>query len=150
MIVNIYKQSVGRKFAVRSSVIKKIVGYILEKYLPSYLPGKKYQVAIYLVSTAEMIRLNKRFFKRDYATDVISCPLELDSNLPRVLLGEIFVCVETAARQAAQYGHTYLEEMKLLIVHGLLHLLGYDDVGRKNKKIMRREEEKLLKAIREF
>jgi probable rRNA maturation factor len=92
--------------------------------------------------------LNKRFFNRTYATDVIAAPIETTSSLPVVMLGDVFICVETAMDQAREYRHSYTAEIALLVTHGILHLLGYDDIKLKDKKKMRNEEQKILQAIK--
>jgi probable rRNA maturation factor len=133
-----------KKEKVPQKLARKIAGYIIAHYLP---PDKEYELGLFFVDQAEMIRLNKRFFNRDYATDVIASPIETTSNLPIVMLGDVFVCMDTARRQAREYQHTYETEIALLVTHGILHLLGYDDLTLKKRKIMRREEQKILKAI---
>ena len=73
-----------------------------------------------------MRRLNNEWRKKDYATDVLSFAYgdELVDGLP--FLGEVFIAPEIAARQAAEYGTDTEREIRKLIVHGLLHLMGYD------------------------
>ncbi len=133
------------KAKVPKRLVRKLANYIITHYLPR---NKEYEVGLFFVPQAEMIRLNKRFFNRDYATDVIACPIETTSELPLVLLGDVFVCMDTARRQAREYRHTYKTEIALLVTHGILHLLGYDDLTLKKRTIMRREEQKILKVIK--
>ena len=93
-------------------------------------------VNIALVSDAEIQRLNRKFRRVDHATDVLSFP----SQEPGVL-GEIAIARGVARRQARAAGHSELIEWRVLALHGLLHLLGYDheqDNGR-----MQRVERKL-------
>lgn len=134
-----------KKLKVPTRLARKLAGYIITHYLP---PDKDYELGLFFVPQAEMIRLNKRFFNRDYATDVIASPVETTSNLPIVMLGDVFICMDTARRQAAEYQHAYETEIALLVTHGILHLLGYDDLQPKARKKMRHEENKILKAIR--
>ena len=125
-------------------LVKKIASYIIGHYLP---PGKNYELEVFFVDSAEMIRLNKKFFNRKYATDVIAAPIETASNLPLVVLGDVFICVDTALEQARDYRHSYAAELALLVTHGILHLLGYDDLKPKDRKKMRLEEQKILLAL---
>ncbi len=134
-----------KKVKVSQRLARKIARYIITHYLP---PDKEYELGIFFVSQAEMIRLNKMFFNSDYATDVIASPVETTSNLPIVMLGDVFVCMDTARRQAREYQHTYEAEIALLVTHGILHLLGYDDRQPQNKKRMQLEERKILKALK--
>jgi probable rRNA maturation factor len=98
-------------------------------------------VSVALVSDAQIRELNRRYRRKNYATDVLSFP----SVQPPVpfnpqsavrnpqLLGDIVVARGVARRQAREAGHAELTELKILVLHGLLHLLGYDherDAGR--------------------
>lgn len=75
-----------------------------------------------LTDDRELRRLNHQFLKKDYATDVLSFPGED----PREFLGEIAISVQRAAEQAAAFGHSTEDEIRILMLHGVLHLLGMD------------------------
>jgi len=111
------------------------------------------QVSIALVSDATVRGLNERYRRQDHATDVLSFPAELEAqplktrhnvsvNAAReAFLGEIVIARGVARRQARAARHSELTELRVLALHGLLHLLGYDheiDDGR-----MRRVEQRL-------
>ena len=94
---------------------------------------RRESVAIRLVSDAEMARLNLTYRKKKGTTDVLSFPAEErhgPSNLRRQLsdaqLGDIAISPVVAKRNARLYGRTLSEEIQILILHGVLHLLGYD------------------------
>ncbi len=70
----------------------------------------------------ELRRLNRRFLYNDYPTDVLSFPSESDPDF----LGEVAISYQRATHQAHEFGHSLLEELKLLMLHGLLHLKGMD------------------------
>jgi probable rRNA maturation factor len=76
-----------------------------------------------LAGDRELRRLNREFRKQDSPTDVLSFPAEQPSQ---GFLGEIAISFETARKQALQYGHSLHEEIEILMLHGLLHLLGMD------------------------
>ncbi|XP_021819471.1 uncharacterized protein LOC110761317 isoform X2 [Prunus avium] len=98
----------------------------------------------------EFIRkLNEEWRGEDHATDVLSMSQHVpDLRLPILMLGDIVISVETAARQAEQRGHTLLDEMRILMVHGLLHLLGFDHELSKDAEVeMEKEEDLLLKSL---
>ena len=82
-------------------------------------------VTIALVGDAAMRRLNRRFAGKDQVTDVLSFP----SDAVEGVLGDIAIATGVARRQARDGGHTYSEELRVLALHGLLHLLGYDHHG---------------------
>ena len=86
--------------------------------------------AVCLVSDVEMARMNQEFRGKRGATDVLSFPAQTASNgkrgrAPR-FLGDIAISPETARRNAKRYGRTLAEELRILILHGVLHLMGYD------------------------
>src|ERR1700761_1878808 len=84
--------------------------------------GLKGDVSV-LLTTDEGIRgLNRRFRKKNKATDVLSFPAEPGFGLA----GDLAISVDTAARQAAEHGHTLAVELRVLMLHGLLHLKGMD------------------------
>ena len=100
--------------------------------------------SVIFIGTAAMRRLNNEWRKKDYATDVLSFVYgdELIDGMP--FPGEIVVAPEIAARQAAEYGTLPEHEIRKLIVHGALHLMGYDhetdggEMIRLQKRVLRR------------
>lgn len=70
-------------------------------------------------------KLNREFRHHDTATDVLSFPAP-ESEVPGDTLGDLAISVERAAAQAAEFGHSTYDEVRILMLHGLLHLLGYD------------------------
>ncbi|XP_074286961.1 endoribonuclease YBEY, chloroplastic isoform X2 [Silene latifolia] len=103
-----------------------------------------------LLCNDEFIRtLNKDWRDEDHATDVLSMSQHIpELKLPILMLGDIVISVETAARQAEERGHTLLDEIRILLVHGLLHLLGFDhELSVEAEEEMEKEEETLLKNL---
>ncbi len=99
------------------------------------------QVTVLLTSDAAMRDLNRRFRGKNKPTDVLSFPAANLLQSREKIAGDIAVSVDTARRQSAKQGHALSIEIKVLILHGLLHLAGYDhevDVGQ-----MRRRERSL-------
>ncbi|KAK9742072.1 hypothetical protein RND81_03G146500 [Saponaria officinalis] len=100
-----------------------------------------------LLCNNEFIRkLNKDWRAEDHATDVLSMSQHIpELELPILMLGDIVISVETAARQAEERGHNLLDEIRILLVHGLLHLLGFDhEISEQAEEEMEKEEETLL------
>ena len=89
--------------------------------LYKYLTNK--DIELILTTDEEIRELNKIHRNKDKATDVLSFPLE---DMPGMPLGSIVISLDTAKRVANELGHSIEEEIKLLFIHGLLHLLGYD------------------------
>jgi probable rRNA maturation factor len=105
-------------------------------------------LSIAYVNDAEMQEINREYLGHDYPTDVISFLLNdaLDSGM-RSLTGELVVGLEYGRRMAARHGWRPDDELLLYVVHGLLHLCGYDDLTDEARPIMRMRESEW---IREF
>jgi len=86
--------------------------------------GLKGMVNVLLTSSAEMKSLNRRFRGKDKPTDVLSFPA--DPDVQKQLAGEIAISAEIATKNARSLGHSPAEEVKILVLHGVLHLRGYD------------------------
>ncbi len=97
-----------------------------------------------------MRTLNYAWRNKDRTTDVLSFPFR-GGRFPAIqpdLLGDIVISVPTAARQADEAGHSLSVELERLLVHGLVHLLGYDhERGRKDARCMERKERQLRKRM---
>jgi probable rRNA maturation factor len=97
-------------------------------------------VDVLLTGDAEMRRLNRRFRRKDRTTDVLSFPDGADGRG-----GDIAISAATAARNARRLGHTPAQEIKALILHGLLHLAGYDHASDHGQ--MARREARLRRQL---
>ncbi|KAK3040964.1 hypothetical protein RJ639_029074 [Escallonia herrerae] len=108
----------------------------------------RYENCFYAM-TSSFRKLNKDWRDEDHATDVLSMSQHIpELKLPILMLGDIVISVETAARQAEERGHTLLDEIRILMVHGLLHLLGFDhEISEEAESEMEKEEELLLKSL---
>jgi probable rRNA maturation factor len=101
-------------------------------------------ISIVLVESNEMRLLNCRYRQKDYATDVLSFSYGSETIEGSPFLGEIVIAPEVATKQAGRYRTSLEKEMRKLLVHGILHLLGHDherDMGQMNRiqaKLMRR------------
>jgi probable rRNA maturation factor len=102
------------------------------------------ELSIYFVTFEEICRLHADFFNDPSPTDCISLPLDDQDSLGYHVMGEIFIC--PAAAQAYDPDNLY-QEITLYLVHGLLHLLGYDDMQPGDRKKMRAAEKRLMKTL---
>jgi len=104
-----------------------------------------------LLTDDEGIReINKQWRGKDRPTDVIAFSQIEGEPFPTDFLGDIVISVETAARQAEEIGHSLGHEMDRLVVHGILHLLGYQHAkGGRQAARMRRKEEELTELVQE-
>ncbi|KAG7024608.1 Sugar phosphatase YidA [Cucurbita argyrosperma subsp. argyrosperma] len=107
------------------------------------------EMSVLLCNDEFICKLNKEWRDEDHATDVLSMSQHVpELKLPILMLGDIVISVETAARQAEERGHTLLDEIRILLVHGLLHLLGFDhEISEEAEVEMEKEEELLLKSL---
>jgi probable rRNA maturation factor len=97
----------------------------------SALGCRECELSILLVDDDEMSQLNRQYLSRDHPTNVLAFSMKEGENthLHPAVLGDVVVSTETARREALERGVTIEEEMALLLVHGVLHLLGYDHEG---------------------
>lgn len=105
------------------------------------------EVSIALVDDASIQKLNKQYRGEDAPTDVLSFPMEQDIAVPGAprLLGDVVISVDTALRQAA--GRSLNEELCHLVIHGVLHLLGYDDADSEGFAEMVRKGEEIWRSV---
>ena len=111
------------QYPVDVSQFQSQVGQILEK-----LEETQCELSLLLTDDAEIQELNKTYRDLDKATDVLSFPQDEDAinESGDTLLGDVVISVETAACQAEEHHLSFNEELILLAIHGILHLLGYD------------------------
>lgn len=102
--------------------------------------GVRGELGVRITSNAEMRELNRRFRRKNKPTDVLSFP----SDMPK-LAGDIAISADIAAANADQLGHSVETELKILILHGLLHLAGYDHETDDGE--MRVQEDKLRQRL---
>jgi probable rRNA maturation factor len=104
------------------------------------------EISIGIVTDERMHELNRQFLNHDYPTDVLSFILKHDKK-NKSLEGEIIASSDYAAREAVTYGWTGHDELLLYIIHGCLHLVGYDDTTARAKKEMTEAETRYLKQM---
>ena len=105
------------------------------------LVGRK-NLSVAVVTNAAIRKLNRRYLRHDYATDVLSFPMGGD------LLGEVVVSTEYAAREARKRRIAVREELLRYVIHGILHLLDYDDRRPRDRaRMWKRQEEELRKLF---
>jgi rRNA maturation RNase YbeY len=108
--------------------------------------GMKTGVINYIFCSDEfLVGINQQFLKRDYFTDVIS----FDYTKNGVVSGDIMISVDRVKENASEIGVSYLEELKRIMVHGLLHLIGYEDSDQELKAVMTGLEDLYLGMARE-
>ena len=99
------------------------------------------RIGVAIVGDPAIAKLHSEFLNDPTPTDVLSFVLE---QAPGMLEGEVVVSADTAASSAPQFGCTAEEELLLYVIHGTLHLVGYDDAGPRARAVMRKREKKYL------
>lgn len=144
-------------------VMEAFVVQVVEKVLTYEECEDEFEVSISFVNNEEMRSLNKEYRNIDKETDVLSFPLvefieeELnaeDENAEyieeEIALGDIVISMEKALEQSEEYGHSFNRELAFLLVHGMLHLLGYDHDEEASEGEMFDKQEEILKNLKLF
>lgn len=121
---------------------------VLRKAATCVLAGESVadaRVTLAFVDNFTIHRLNKQFLEHDEPTDVLSFPMSGPNA--KTLEGELVIGVEVAQAQAAERGHNIQAELCLYVIHGLLHLCGYDDTDAKSRRAMRERERHYLESL---
>lgn len=139
--MQIYLNNNQNKFKVSIREWKKFIKEILEKLNQD----KNTEISITFTNNEEIHYLNKEYRNIDRPTDVLSFPFDNSFNLPVKMLGDIIISLEKAESQSEEYGHSFKREISFLIVHGILHLLGYDHHTPEEEKEMFGLQKELLK-----
>ena len=107
---------------------------------------RKIIMNIIFVNDEEIQQINRDYRNIDIITDVISFALndEKDFLIKTEEIGDIFICIDQAKRQANDYGHSLDRELGFLAVHGYLHLNGYDHMTKEDEEIMFKKQEEIL------
>lgn len=95
------------------------------------------------VSDQKMIALNQQYFDKQKTTDVISFNLGSIDNPS----ADIYISIQEARRNIIELGHTLDNEIQILIIHGILHVKGYEDYNESQRSIMFKEQDKILKVV---
>jgi probable rRNA maturation factor len=116
---------------------------------PAWIQNR-YEIGIHLVAAREMAALNERHLQHAGSTDVITLEYDERERAPEGeawMFGDIFICVDEAIAQARKFRTTWPREIVRYLIHGLLHLRGYDDSTGAARRVMKREENRRLRQI---
>ena len=136
MIKNLRVYCSDNKYKVNKIHIHKLLNKLRKElnFCISSLP-------INFISSDEITIINQKYLKHNYSTDIIT--FNYSGNLNN-LDGEIFISYEDAESNSTRYKNTLNEEISRLVIHGMLHLIGYDDIKEKDFKKMKKLENQLL------
>ena len=119
---------------------------IIQAAIRDGISGNHFEIGVHLVEEPEIIQLNEKYLKHAGPTDVISFDYGSDASSGG-LAGEIFVCVPIATSQARRFRTTWQSELVRYVIHGILHLLGYDDHSPRERRKMKVEEDRLVRRM---
>ena len=141
--------------------LEAFVVQVVEEVLAYERCEEEFEVSISFVCNEEMRSLNKEYRNIDKETDVLSFPLvefieeELNTEdedaeyiEEEIALGDIVISMEKAVEQSEEYGHSFKRELAFLLVHGMLHLLGYDHDEEASEGEMFDKQEEILKNMK--
>lgn len=150
--MNIWLENRQTTVALTES-IEALIHNVLNETARRHALSEAAEVSLTLVDDEQIHELNRDYRGVDRPTDVISFALE-EGDEPAIiggpaemLLGEIVISMETAMRQAAEYGHSLEREVAFLALHGMLHLLGYDHMTQEDEKRMFDKQTEILAAL---
>jgi len=106
------------------------------------------EVTIHFVEETEICELHDQFFNDPSPTDCITLPIDSPNTEPHCVLGEVFVSPQAALNYVEHSDRNPYEEITLYVVHGILHLLGYEDIEEEDKQAMRAAETHVMTALK--
>ena len=133
-----------RYFICTETVKKQFLAVLKKEHI------KCDELIVHYVTPRKIKDLHKIFFNDPSTTDCITFPIHGQKKDNRYsILGEIFICPATAKQYAHDHEKNNFEELTLYLVHGFLHLIGYNDILIKDKKIMRQKEKECILFLKE-
>jgi probable rRNA maturation factor len=148
-----------------TKTIEEVINFTLKKEQFNY----NYEISLIFIDNEQIKIINKETRNIDRATDVLSFPMldyeegkvfkeiyinyDFDDSYfddENLILGDIALSLERAEEQRQEYNHSFLREICYLIVHSILHLLGYDHMKEEDKTVMRNREEEILNELKIF
>lgn len=125
--------------------IKEICEYVVKNEKKENFYNKSLYISIYLTDNENIRIINKEYRNIDKETDVISFAYNETENIGEVeVIGDIVISLEKVETQALDYNHSNSREFNYILIHGLLHILGYDHIDENDKIEMRKKEEAYL------
>ena len=132
-----------RRIPVRAATVRRVAQSIL---VQAGHPSA--QLSLSLVGKTRMRSLNRKYRGRDYPTDVLAFPMESMGEQTEIFLGDVVICLPMAIGQASRFGNSADQEILRLLIHGTLHLLGYDhEQSLREATRMQRKERAMVQKL---
>lgn len=119
----------------------------LRQWAEAALEGQLGEVSLRIVDEAEIADLNARYRQRQGSTNVLSFPFECPPGVPLAFLGDVVICAPVVAREAKEQGKTETAHWAHLVVHGVLHLRGFDHLTPEDAERMEARERAILAEL---
>ena len=135
------------RFSTIDIAMPKIDTSRVRSWITSVVESRGYQVGelyYYFCSDDTLLQINKERLGHDFYTDIVTFPLRLEDG---VISSEFCISVDRIADNALRLGRSFEEELHRVIIHGVLHLVGFDDLTDEDRKKMRSQEDKCLKIL---
>ena len=134
MAIRFHEKEISAGIKNKNLLKKWLKDLILQEHAN---PG---QINIVFTSDSNVLELNKKYLSRDYLTDIIT----FDYTENQLVAGDLFISIIRVKENSERFDVTFNMELKRVIVHGILHLLGYGDRNEKEKSLMRQMEDRYL------
>ena len=132
------------------------INKILDLIVKTLNLDNDFELSVIFNTISKQQNINSKYYKRNYIPDVLSFPVDdafinLNKNEDgnKVYLGDIFLCIDQIKKQAKDKNILFEDELYLLLIHGILHLLNYNHIENEEKKIMFKLQEKILKEFQQ-
>lgn len=134
MAIHFHEKEISAGIKNKNLLKKWLKDLILQEHAS---PG---QINIVFTSDSNVLELNKKYLSRNYLTDIIT----FDYTENQVVAGDLFISITRVKENSERFDVTFHMELKRVIVHGIMHLLGYGDRNEKEKSLMRKMEDRYL------
>ncbi len=138
----IHIQKISEKKCLKKSAIINIVTIVMD-----FLNYKNYELTIRIVDKDEIKNLNCKYRNKNNPTNVLSFNVDIPKEIKSNYIGDVVVCAEVIESEAIKQNKTFNSHFTHIIIHGVLHLLGYNHIEKTDKNEMEDLEVKLLKKI---
>ena len=137
-MINFFTEDIQFNFKNRRACKRWILSVLEEEKV---LKNMKFEELSFIFCSDEyLLDMNKKYLGHDYFTDVIT----FDNSEDNTFSGDVFISIDRVRDNAAIFGQLFIDELHRVIIHGVLHLSGYDDVTEQEQKTMRSKEDYYL------
>lgn len=133
------------KSRYKKEVLELIDKKLLSRYIIKQCGNKMINIYYNFVSSKDQIKMNSEFKSHDYNTDILTFDL---SNSACELTGDVYISLKQIKKNTKRYNVTLKEELNRVLIHGFLHLYGFNDETKQDKKEMKKQEDKYLEYLK--